>query len=175
MHLLAGAEPRHHLVILQPESAVRRVALPQGSLTIGRALPSTLLLEAAEVSRAHCRIDVAGDDVTVTDLNSTNGTFVDNKRLAGTAPLPHGALLRIGNYVLTCEYESVLQAQEADSTRRASLRRSDGAAAAPYPVVVGTKPKTPGKSPDKISEESQTRLGGFLAKFPRQLAGHPGC
>ena len=39
---------------------------------------------------------------------------------AGTAPLPHGALLRIGNYVLTCEYESVLQAQEADSTQRAS-------------------------------------------------------
>jgi pSer/pThr/pTyr-binding forkhead associated (FHA) protein len=120
MHLLAGAEPRHHLVILQPESAVRRVALPQGSLTIGRALPSTLLLDAAEVSRAHCRIDVAGDDVTITDLNSTNGTVVDNKRLTGTAPLPHGALLRIGNYVLTCEYESVLQALEADSTRRAS-------------------------------------------------------
>lgn len=120
MQLLAGIEPRHHLVILQPHSAVRRVALPQGSLTIGRALPSTLLLDAAEVSRAHCRIDVAGDDVTVTDLNSTNGTLLDNKRLAGTAPLPHGALLRIGNYVLTCEYESVLQAQEADSTRRAS-------------------------------------------------------
>ena len=56
-------EPQHHLVILQPESAVRRVALPPGSLTIGRAAPSTLLLEAAEVSRAHCRIDVAGDDV----------------------------------------------------------------------------------------------------------------
>ena len=97
--LLAAAEPQHHLVILQPESAVRRVALPPGSLTIGRAPPSALLLEGAEVSRAHCRIDVAGDEVTVTDLNSTNGTFVDNKRLAGTAPLPHGALLRIGNYV----------------------------------------------------------------------------
>src|SRR6476646_4701017 len=55
------AEPQHHLVILQPESAVRRVALPAGSLTIGRAPPSTLLLEAAEVSRTHCRIDVEGD------------------------------------------------------------------------------------------------------------------
>ena len=121
MQLLAAAEPQHHLVILQPESAVRRVALPQGSLTIGRASPSTLLLDAAEVSRAHCRIDVAGDEVSVTDLNSTNGTFVDNKRLSGTAPLPHGTLLRIGNYVMTCEYQSVLQAEEADSTRKASF------------------------------------------------------
>ncbi len=114
----AIAEPQHHLVILQPESAVRRVALPPGSLTLGRASPSTLLLEGAEVSRAHCRIDVDGDEVSVTDLNSTNGTFVDNKRLSGSATLPHGALLRIGNYVLTCEYQSVLAGEEADSTQR---------------------------------------------------------
>ena len=106
-----GTEPQHHLVILQPESAVRRVALPPGSLTIGRAPPCALLLEGPEVSRAHCRIDVAGDEVSVTDLNSTNGTFVDNKRLTGTAPLPHGALLRIGTYVMTCEYQSDLQAR----------------------------------------------------------------
>ncbi len=121
MQLLAQAEPRHHLVILQPESAVRRVALPAGSLTIGRALPSALLLEGPEVSRAHCRVDVAGDEVSVTDLNSTNGTYVDSMRLAGTAPLPHGAMLRVGNYMLTCEYQSVLQSAEADSTRRGSF------------------------------------------------------
>jgi hypothetical protein len=117
----ATAEPLHHLVILQPESAVRRVPLPPGSLTIGRALPSALLLEGVEVSRAHCRIDVAGEEVSVTDLNSTNGTFVDSKRLAGTAPLLHGTLLRIGNYVLTCEYQSVLRVEEADSTQRGSF------------------------------------------------------
>jgi hypothetical protein len=119
--LLSAAEPQHHLVILQPESAVRRVALPPGSLTIGRAPPSTLLLEAAEVSRAHCRIDVAGDEVSVTDLNSTNGTFVDNKRLSGTVALPHGTLLRIGGYVMTCEYQTVLQAEAADSTQKGSF------------------------------------------------------
>ncbi len=112
------AEPRHHLVILQPESAVRRVALPPGSLTIGRAPPSTLLLEAPEISRSHCRIDVDGDEVSVTDLNSTNGTFLDNKRLSGSAPLAHGTLLRIGNYVLTCEYQSALEVEEADITQR---------------------------------------------------------
>ena len=101
----AAPEPQHHLVILQPESAVRRVALPPGPLTIGRAPPCALLLEGADVSRVHCRIDVEGDEVSVTDLNSTNGTFVDKKRLAGTAPLPHGTLLRIGTYVMTCEYQ----------------------------------------------------------------------
>lgn len=118
MQLIAATEPQHHLVILQPESAVRRVPLPTGALVVGRAPPSALLLEGPEVSRTHCRIDVAGDGVSVTDLNSTNGTFVDNNRLSGTAPLPHGTLLRIGNHVMTCEYQSVLRVEEADSTQR---------------------------------------------------------
>lgn len=112
-----AGEPQHHLVIVQPESAVRRIALPEGSLTIGRAPPCTLLLEGPEVSRAHCRIDVAGDDVSVTDLKSTNGTFVDDVRVSGTTALSHGAMLRIGNYLLTCEYQSELR-EEADSTQR---------------------------------------------------------
>jgi hypothetical protein len=111
-------EVQHHLVILQPESAVRRIALPPGALTIGRAPPCALLLEAPEISRAHCRIDVDGNDVTVTDLKSTNGTFVDNTRLSGSTPLPHGALLRIGNYVMTCEYQSEVRLEAADSTQR---------------------------------------------------------
>jgi hypothetical protein len=112
------AEPRHHLVIVQPESAMRRVALPPGSLTIGRASPSGLLLEGPDISRSHCRIDVAGDEANITDLNSTNGTFVDDRRLNGTVPLPHGAQLRIGAYVLTCEYQSALRGEDADSTQR---------------------------------------------------------
>jgi hypothetical protein len=111
-------EPRHHLVILQPSSAVRRVALPPGSLSIGRAAPCALLLEGAEVSRAHCRVDVDDDEVRVTDLNSTNGTFIDDKRLSGTAVLPHGALLRVGNYVMTCEYQSSLDSEELAETQR---------------------------------------------------------
>jgi len=113
----AGAPPRHHLVIVQPPSAVRRIALT-GSLTIGRAPPCGLLLEGSEVSRAHCRIDVADEEVSVTDLNSTNGTFIDDKRVTGTELLRHGALLRIGGYAMTCEYQSAMAADATDSTQR---------------------------------------------------------
>jgi hypothetical protein len=120
--LLVSTEPRHHLVIMKPETAARRVALTPGSLTIGRAPPSALLLDGAEVSRAHCRLDVEGDEVRITDLHSTNGTFVDDERLEGTVPLPHGAVVRIGNYEATCEYQSVLQAEQSENTRKERFR-----------------------------------------------------
>ncbi len=113
---------RHYIVIKEPRAARRRIALT-GSLTIGRVPPSGLLLESAEISRAHCRIDVQGDQVSVTDLNSTNGTFVGGRRIDSTVELPHGAVLQVGSYVLTCEHQSDIDAGTADSTQR-----SDGIA-----------------------------------------------
>jgi len=116
---------RHYLVIKEPEAAQRRLALLPGSLTIGRVPPAGLLLESAEISRAHCRIDVQGDRVSVTDLNSTNGTFVDGSRIEGMVALPHGAALQVGAYVLACEYQSELDVSDAESTQR----RAEGLAA----------------------------------------------
>ena len=114
----AQQEPRHYLVIVKPASAQRRIALLEGSLTIGRVPPCDLLLETAEVSRAHCRIDVAGDEVFVTDLKSTNGTIVDNQRIEDKVELAHGATLQVGSYVMTCEYQSQSDAAVADRTQR---------------------------------------------------------
>ena len=64
--------------------------------TIGRtrAGPRSYLADLVEVSRAHCRLTVDGDDLLVADLNSTNGTFVDDVRLNEPVLLPIGLLYR---------------------------------------------------------------------------------
>jgi hypothetical protein len=114
----AHPEPRHYLVIVQPDSVQRRIALVEGSLTIGRVPPCDLLLESAEISRAHCRIDVEGDAVSATDLNSTNGTLVDGKKIKGKVELRHGSVLQVGSYAMTCEYQSQSDAGAPDRTER---------------------------------------------------------
>ena len=65
-----------------------------------------LLLDGA-VSRAHCQVAVVGDDVVVTDLGSTNGTFIDGQRIDGTVPLTEGGSLRVGPYGLAYKREVV--------------------------------------------------------------------
>jgi len=52
------------------------------------------------VSRLHCRLTAAADNLEVVDLRSTNGTFVNDKRIA-TARLKSGDRLRIGRVELT--------------------------------------------------------------------------
>lgn len=79
---------------LEDESIVE--VTPAG-LRIGRTPPSDLIVPGAGVSRAHCLIELAADQLRVTDLNSTNGTYVDNKRINRSAILEIGSILRVGN------------------------------------------------------------------------------
>lgn len=69
---------------------------PSG-LRVGRTPPCDLIVPGAGVSRAHCLVELAADQLRVTDLNSTNGTFIDNKRIDRSAILEVGSILRVGN------------------------------------------------------------------------------
>ena len=75
--------------------------------TLGRANRSDFILDAALVSRVHCRLltDARGD-LSVEDLDSTNGTFVNDQRVSGRAPLSPGDRLRVGRVELSVRKES---------------------------------------------------------------------
>ncbi len=48
------------------------------------------------VSRRHAVVEVQGASVYLEDLASTNGTFIDDERLEGRAPLSNGKVFRVG-------------------------------------------------------------------------------
>ena len=96
-----GADPPLVLEIVEPSAQARRLALrpPQ---TIGRSTTNSLVLQDTEVSRQHCLIAMEDGAVLVTDLGSTNGTFVNGERIAAPAVLRSGDRLTVGTHVLLC-------------------------------------------------------------------------
>jgi pSer/pThr/pTyr-binding forkhead associated (FHA) protein len=71
--------------------------------TIGRAPRADFLLDAALVSRLHCRLTAsAAGALEVLDLTSTNGTFVNGRPVHQSA-LVEGDRLRVGRVELTVE------------------------------------------------------------------------
>jgi pSer/pThr/pTyr-binding forkhead associated (FHA) protein len=72
------------------------------SRTVGRAPLADFRLEAALVSRVHCRITAGHETLNVEDLASTNGTFVNDRRI-DNGLLANGDRLRIGRVELTVE------------------------------------------------------------------------
>ncbi len=70
--------------------------LPPSEKTIGRATGADFIVDAALVSRVHCRVKaLPGGELEVKDLDSTNGTFVNGTRIT-TARLASGDRLQVG-------------------------------------------------------------------------------
>jgi pSer/pThr/pTyr-binding forkhead associated (FHA) protein len=78
--------------------------LPGSIKTIGRAIGADFILDAALVSRVHCRLTTTDDggQLEVQDLQSTNGTYVNDRRVERLA-LAVGDRLRVGRVELLVE------------------------------------------------------------------------
>ena len=96
------------LLRLDGEEQETRFVITPAGLKIGRTAPADIIVPGSGVSRAHCMVEMAADQIRVTDLNSTNGTYIDNKRIDRTAMLSVGSVLRVG----TVSFEHEVRTQE---------------------------------------------------------------
>lgn len=114
----AGSQMGHYLIVVDGAEPGRHIELGETALAFGRVGPCDVVLRDEEVSRRHCTIGILMGQVVVTDLNSTNGTFVDGKRIDGIAALPVGSVLQIGRQLLKYERRSRKEVEASDELNR---------------------------------------------------------
>jgi pSer/pThr/pTyr-binding forkhead associated (FHA) protein len=74
--------------------------------TIGRSTGADFIVDAALVSRVHCRLSaLPGGELEVKDLDSTNGTYVNGARVE-TARLSSGDRLKVGRVEMVATREA---------------------------------------------------------------------
>jgi hypothetical protein len=83
-------------VIGQDGVVLRRVELPADAVVIGRSRLAGILLADPEVSRRHARVEYVSPRYYVSDLGSTNGTYVNGRTVNGRHPLADGDILDLG-------------------------------------------------------------------------------
>jgi predicted component of type VI protein secretion system len=83
------------LVILNQGMTGRLFDLNVERTTVGRVDDNTFQIADASVSSHHAEIILRGDDIVIKDLNSTNGTFINNEKITETVLKP-GQTLRFG-------------------------------------------------------------------------------
>ena len=91
-------ELKPHIVVNGLEAGVTQ-PFGEERITIGRRTGNHLTLDADNISRDHVAIERRDDVYYLVDLDSANGTYLNEQRV-GSAPLSHGDRVRIGNYVL---------------------------------------------------------------------------
>jgi ABC-type multidrug transport system ATPase subunit/ABC-type multidrug transport system permease subunit/cellobiose-specific phosphotransferase system component IIB len=86
------------------------------SLLIGRGTSCTISLDSQQVSRSHSRIEKAGNDFVILDLGSTNGTFVNGKRVEKKT-LKNKDIIQVGPIRFLFADGKVYQLNEKDVVR----------------------------------------------------------
>lgn len=74
----------------------QRLDITVPSVTIGRSAPSDLCIDHPSVSRQHVALRISTNGAFVSDLNSTNGTKVDGKRVTKEVEIRSGTVLSLG-------------------------------------------------------------------------------
>ncbi len=85
------------LIMLSAAGETRQIELQPDASTIGRGAQNDIVIDSMQASRVHAVIDVERAFVTLRDLESRNGTFVNDIRIESQV-LAEGDVIRLGTY-----------------------------------------------------------------------------
>jgi len=128
------------LVILTQGLSGRAHELNVDRTTIGRVEDNTFQIAETSVSSHHCEVLLRGSDVVIKDLNSTNGTFINDQPVTTESILKPGQTLRLGTVELKLETGGAAPASAtAPATATAFANAaSDASAQTPPKKMEGT-------------------------------------
>jgi pilus assembly protein CpaF len=152
--------PAFAVVVHEKGGAERREQFETAELTVGRVQGNELMLPKGNVSKRHARLLYRDGRFIVTDLNSTNGTYVNRRRITQATIVREGDRIYVGDFVLRIE----LPGGGGD------VAASDGAARPELvssPDEVSTTGPSPGAAniaasmrPATEDDDEQTRIPG---------------
>lgn len=131
----------------------RRVPIKVPVVNIGRGDYNDILIADPSVSTMHAKLQRREDVWVLTDLGSTNGTFVEGERLTGEQPLSPGSTIRFGDVAALFEpLDDDVPAARASGTRvMDKLEAPPAPARAPSPMAEPERPKSKSRRPIHVA------------------------
>lgn len=93
------AEASAKIILRRHQQNDETFTLQEGITTIGRSEQNDIAIADPEVSRRHARITFQDGAFLLEDLGSTNGTFVNGRRLNTPTPLKDGDIIYLGETI----------------------------------------------------------------------------
>ena len=131
---MPAAESHPHLIVLYPQTAFQQIPLTRGKTVLGRGTEADIRLDDEMISRKHCELAWDGNRMTIRDLDSLNGTFVDGAAITNHPKTINSEnRLQIGKMVLKIDFKDpseeafgreLFEAATTDPLTRAPNRRT---------------------------------------------------
>ena len=189
----SGAKaPAFSIVIHEKGGTERREVFETSEVSVGRVQGNHIVLPKGNVSKRHARLLYRDGRFIVTDLNSTNGTYVNRRRIAQATIVREGDRIYVGDFVLRIEPEAGSADApsggelERNTSRTESAPPSDEQSQIPQsshagveephgrptsqPLEVATPPTATRSTPDGSEAPEQTDLTDSVASLVAQVA-----
>ncbi|WP_437683187.1 ATPase, T2SS/T4P/T4SS family [Sorangium sp. So ce131] len=161
------------VIISEKGGAERRETFDRTEINVGRVQGNDLMLPKGNVSKRHARLLYRDGRFIVTDLKSTNGTYVNGRKIAQATIVREGDKIYIGDFVLRIETASSGTAPP-DSTASPARGPDDMTAGDPAPLAERAAPPSAEKGLHRsaplplINEKGEpSRTGqGVISHFP---------
>ena len=170
------------IIISEKGGAERREAFDKNEINVGRVQGNDLMLPKGNVSKHHARLLFRDGRFIVTDLKSTNGTYVNGRKISQATIVREGDKIYIGDFVLRLEtagqaavggegatYLPGDDSQGSTPARLAPMLR-DGPTPAPLPATAGPAPPSPIAAPPPVPAMT-VAIGGASAMAAAVPAG----
>lgn len=161
------------LIVTEKGGETQRFDFDKDEVTVGRIDGNDIVLARGNVSKQHTRLVVRDGKVIVVDLKSTNGTFVNGKRLAAPQVVSAKDIVAIGDFALSLpdvggdEAAGKPRLQEALSTKgTAPALEADHPTPAPAPKV---QVQVSSRRPRQNELRSQAGIGEERQRWAKLL------
>ncbi|MDP9033310.1 MAG: FHA domain-containing protein [Myxococcota bacterium] len=121
------------IVISEKGGAERREGFDKNEINVGRVQGNDLTLAKGNVSKHHARLLLRESRFIVTDLKSTNGTYVNGRKISQATIVREGDKIYIGDFVLQLETGSTSSLSDKGEPSHAELASPSRASGTPSP------------------------------------------
>ncbi len=141
------------IILTEKGGPTQRLDFEAEEITVGRVDENDICLPMGNVSKRHTKIVVKDGKIIVLDLKSTNGTYVNGKKLAGPQIILPSDNVYIGDFILNVEPPDLGAAPGLDGGEQAQ----DGAPADEVPEYIGEEATLRAGRPAPPDEERSLR------------------
>lgn len=144
---------------------VREFPLIHRITSIGRGIDNDIVVDDEQVSRHHVKVEFSGDMLHITDLNSSNGTTLNNSKIQPMTPLPvkDGDTIGIGSSIVIVRLSDAAQKLQVPSTQDREVADVSGIPVTIARTRTGTYAETPSASPYYRKKFSRRKIFALSA------------
>ncbi len=157
------------LTVKEKGGSVRKMDLDKDAVTLGRVDGNDVVLPKGNVSKQHARIVAKDGRIIVLDLNSTNGTYVNSKKIDAPQVVQPGDKIFIGDFVVVIDKNKMAQKESPPSRVRSPKVEAAGGGESEIFAVAEESARPVKEQASEVEEgDGDSRMPASLAAAARK-------